>query len=368
MAIDNPFQNKNQSAANNPGGSQSPSEINQKPLSDAGQFTGNIQVHTMKSDIEDSRNPLPETGYLPPKPGIAKQEITEKQKTSPFLNPKNEDIPMPSEIESKSGSTTKTVILSGIVVFIILILAFGGYYYWLTSVDTQKAAQTTPIPTDETKTETPIDVPDETPKEIPTQPTIPEISVNKPNYLILDIEKLNNVQVKEEIVSYANKAASLDSTTPIEFIVTNSNNAPIPFSQFASKIEVSLSSEVQSYLGDDFNLYVYGENHQPHLGLIIDMKNSIDAVKLKDAMLKEEPTLEEKIQPLFLTSSLNQSLSGKKFSTSAYKGAAVRYINIKSPDELSVDYSIFRNKLVFATTKNAAFSLIDKINSSTPKN
>jgi hypothetical protein len=105
-------------------------------------------VYTMKRDLENANDPkyatyafetLPQKHSLPTRPSEI-PPVSEKQKTSPFLDSNRENIaqnivpnlPEPKKIEENSGKLNwgKLMIIT-IVIFIILLSGAGGYYYWI---------------------------------------------------------------------------------------------------------------------------------------------------------------------------------------------------------------------------------------------
>jgi hypothetical protein len=229
-----------------------------------------------------------------------------------------------------------------IIIFAVLSAAFGGYYFWTTRQ--QEASPQVPV-------NIPVDVP-----IAPSQPVVTSLSTDKPNYLNIDIAATDQAKIKETIANYAQKVLDLKATTPVEFIITDSQNNPIGFSAFANASGVALSNDIMTNLDDKFSLFIYSDAEKPHVGLSIISKD-IAGTKLKSALTKSEKTIQNSLTPIFLTS--DYTIKNAPFATSFYNGAEIRYSNITSPEELSTDYTIFQDKLLIGTTKMTLRSIID---------
>ncbi|HPN96358.1 MAG TPA: hypothetical protein PLK35_01190 [Candidatus Moranbacteria bacterium] len=308
-----------------------------------------ISVHTMKKDLENINNPEYFVDSPLPKkeaPVATIQISSEKQGTSPFLSQESKKIAENKEVTVKKKSADHhglnwgKISMIAVSIFIIFMAAGGGYYYWLTRQNS--------------KTEIV-----EAPPVIP-EPT-PEISTKNPNYLNIDIDTWDSARIKEEIKIYANKPLTSDS--PAEFVVADLQNNPIAFEKFAQKIGFNFSPQIFSSLAEKFSLFVYSDNGKTRLGISINIKDAENAITLKDNLTKEETTLDAELEPLFITTSQYQIDKVKTFSDSQYGGADIRYKNIISPEELSVDYAIFQNKLVIGTTKMTERAIIDYVSS-----
>ncbi|MDD2753250.1 MAG: hypothetical protein PHT44_01450 [Candidatus Portnoybacteria bacterium] len=63
---------------------------------------------------------------------------------------------------------------------------------------------------------------------------------------------------------------------------------------------------------------------------------------------------------ILLPSAKNNFPANPVFSDNIHSGVAIRYINLPNSD-LSLDYAILNNKLIFATSKESMFAIIDRI-------
>jgi len=341
-----------------------------------------LPVYTMMKDLEFINNPEvarknEESENAPVKKPVSPENLTAAQKSSPFLNPvpTTGDSPIPPKKEFIDNWTDKTdritisektpvltdqaysseksskkpllIILSVLLIFVI---AGSGYYFWTAYQRTLKVVETTPI------TE-----PEPTPQPEPQpEPTI-TFSTDKPNYLSIDLTQGNNTAVKDALKNYLDKVSKSGITTPIEFAVTDTQNNPLKFSSFANSLGLKLSSSAMSSLAETFSLFIYNDQGNMRLGLSIDIKND---TLLKTVTAKEEPVLVSEIAPLFMD--VTYTATATKFGKSTYAGADIRYINVISPQDLSVDYTIFEKKLLIGTTKMTLRSMIDYLSAKQP--
>lgn len=301
-----------------------------------------IPVFSMKKDLENINNPeyansfhhASETADTTRKNA---EILSEKEKQSPFLSQKAyREIP-----SEKMQNKTNWQLLILLSIFIFLFLASGAiiYYYWITKSSTQN-----------------MSVPSET--ATPKENSI-VFSFEKPNYLPLDIDNSNSDSIRQAIEKNAEQVLASGSLTPAEFVVTDLKNNPIGFEKFASKIGINFSPELFSSLETEkvFSLFIYNSNNRTRLGLAIDSK---DDYKLKTSLFQEESNLPEKLRPLF--PNISFSAEKKSFSSGSYSNTEIRYINLTSPEDLTVDYTIYKNKLIIGTTKMTIQSIMDYIN------
>jgi len=300
-------------------------------------------VEVSKPDFNDSQNKI-DSQPIPVQ--IKETKTPEKQSSSPFLS---QTIPLEVKKETNKPVQKKAnwekLILIGIVCFLLLAFGAGGYYYWITKEQKQKEELI------------------ELPPPVIEKPIT--FSIENPNYLAIDIDNSDITKIKEIIKKYVDKVAESGSLTPIEFVVTDLKNNPVNFSLFASKMEINFSQELISNLNNEtkFSLFIYNDNQKTRLGLVVD---SIDDYKLKKALFQEEADIVKEIEPLFLDISYDSEI--KSFSSSSYDNMEIRYNNLTPFGELTVDYTIFQNKLVIGTTKLTIRAIMDRIKNNSPIN
>jgi hypothetical protein len=305
----------------------------------------NVPVFSMKSDLAAMNNPggsaLPKNSaqpqnYMP----VSIPKISDKQKNSPFLNPtpqkNSENAKIPPVQQIKSEARWEKLILIGVSIFLLLACGAGGYYYWIT----KQTGQGKKI----------VDLPPE-----PKEETV-SFSIEKPNYLPIDLANSDSSKIKETLKKYVDKVSSSKAITPVEFIITDLKNNPASFPSFASQIGINFSSDLISSLSanDRFSLFIYNDNGNTRLGIAV---NSVDDYKLKKSIYQEEVTLAKEIEPLFLD--LPYDTGNKTFGSSSYSGTEIRYVNLNTSNEITVDYTIFQNELIIGTTKMTLRSIMD---------
>ena len=230
------------------------------------------------------------------------------------------------------------MIVIAIIIFAVLAAGGYGYYFWITRQNSPEIQ--TPA----------IQTPSASPSEVPL------LSTDKPNYLNIDLENTDSAQIKEMLIKNAQDVSMLQANTLVEFIAVDQQNNPLNFQGFAQKAGINLPAEILAGLGTNFSVFVYNDNGKARLGIAIDSKD-ITEKTLQKNLLAKEPLLPKILEPLYLPT--EYTIEDKTFATSYYGGAEIRYFNITSPEELSVDYTIFRNKLLIGTNKMTLRSMID---------
>lgn len=381
------FQNKNNQTTD--GGQTILSQAQDLPLED-------LPVHTMKKDLEAIKHPelAKETedreSVTSPRP-VNREKLTEAQKSSPFLDFSAPKKAAPEEVETRPEPVkTETVdsrikftestpapkpektevpqnlpisnsekpifdpeknspepkqhphhinfnkVFAGVAaVLIIAIAAGGGYYFWITRQSTPEVVVTPPI------TE-------------PEPEPVAKFSIDKPNNIKIDITTATSATIRELLLNTAKDVSAEKTTLPVELNITGTDGKLIPFKDFIKLSGITLSPALAANLSDTFSLFIYNDNAVTRGGLAIDSK---DPVKLKGLLALEEKPLIKNIASAFPVS--KPALVGKIFASSNYNGTAIRYMNITSPEDWSVDYAIYNNKLVMGTTKMTLRSVID---------
>jgi hypothetical protein len=354
----------------------------------------NLPVRTMQKDLADLENPKIES-FRPTQDTIKNfaapklQNAMATQSTSPFLGsnlpkpaqstpitpvPKptmpNQSPPDPftvkktspslkeESLENQTGIGKKSIAII-FSILISLIIAGSGYYFWAIKQSTLEDVNEIPF-TGNISTEPITEIPPEPATEseatpITKEPT--EFSPIMPNYLPLDLADTKENITAKIFTDYAGQVARSTFTTPVEFIVADLDNNPIGFPTFASKLDISLSSDIMAQLEPSFSLFIHhignGENR---IGLTVGTSS---ASALKSALLKNEAGLISALEPLF-TASYDQKTISPAFQASSYNGTEIRYRNITGPETLSLDYAIYNNQLIIGTTKITLRSLIDR--------
>lgn len=328
-------------------------------------------IHTMKKDVKGIK--VEEKTLTPEKPAFQSESSSFSSATkttggsftgeSPFLDQEDKkSIPATAKIEKESLLTNKNelhfeenskrglgkAVVAAVIIFIILLLGAGGYYFWITRMNNSSQQS------DEIETFTPELV------AIPSQPeTSPDFSTDKPNYLSLDIQDGNTQPLKNILENYSHKITKSNQGLPVEFIPTDAQNNPLDFSKFAQTFGINLPQDILSTLEPGFSLFIY-DNGMPRTGLGVSVK---DSSRLQTLLLTEEINLPQELQPLFLADSF--TFNNNPFKNSLYREIPIRYSNIISPEELSIDYTIYKDYLLIGTTKDTLRAMIDYVDKQT---
>ena len=363
---------------------------NSQKQNPASNFDSNsAPIHTMQDDLERLKNPNATQNDSANQPAASSQR---QISNSPFLGTANENSQKFNQLEntssrsklidkenrlsflqasetlrkadqasalnykdalakSKAYATShinrRFIYFSSLTVLLLVLLSVVGYR----SLNSKPEEEEEPIvPEQPQPIETPIEKPTP-PIEIPVEKPIYTYSETNPNYLLLEDGNL----IVDKLKSTLGKVSQEGYATPIEFIITDTQNKPITFKSFSGLLGLKLTPALLDLLGDNFSLFIYNDTTGPKIGLAIESKNNIELAKI---IPREEKTLADEINPLFFNNTYNKT---KLFNSSEYGEAKIRYQNIVSPEILSVDYSIYKNKLLIGTTKLTIRAIIDKL-------
>ncbi len=342
----------------------------------------NIEVHTMTKDIKELENPTAKSD-IPQETSIKPidQHLTEKQKSSPFLNAtpapmpeqktpqpqvKVNTIPFPAQkkvetnnpaAEAENSSNKKTVVAIILGLLVVLVIGAGAYYFMQLQQTTSDVAivEETPITPIETpaKTESPIDEPTANPETTPAVKT--DLSATMPNRLQIDPTTTNSISIKETLNKYATDIQAAGLTAPVEFVITDLQNNPIEFASFATMSGIKLSDAVLANLDKTFSLFIFNDNSNTGIGLAISAKNK---TVLQADLLKAEATMGTDLESIFVYPSTPAS---SPFGKAVYEGFDIRYQNLISPQKLSIDYTLDGKQLLIGTTQKTLEMMINKL-------
>lgn len=325
-----------------------------------------MPVHTMADDLQDPTGSIARANASQEKTidRNLSQNLGEKQKSSPFLNPAGAPEFSPKKPEENiqknpvlrtaatpdihiDEDSNKGTVFAIIIVFCIILIAGAGTYYFLT---TRK-----------------IDAPESSGDMIETSEIITDkdlesgikedFSKTKPNYLTLNTATTSQASFRELLSEKSEAVINSGATSPIEFVVVDAQNNPIGFSDFAKITGINLPANILENLSKDFSLFIINDSSVPGIALAI---TAIDTAELKINLLQDEPMLSSQLGAILLS---EYEPSTAPFGDHIYQGQAVRYQNLISPKKLAVDYAVTETKLLFATTKITIESLIDTLSS-----
>jgi len=317
-----------------------------------------ITIHTMKNDLKNAGNlqypsiSIKNDSSESAKPPLSSIASDAQQRTSPFLskNIKREEkiapVAPPDNNTSEKIVASPTphtpsswgkLVLITCVIFLLFAAGAGGYYFWMNKKSATKVPENAVV--------------------VPPKSTL---ALDKPNYLNISAD-VNQKDLTSAVDKYIKEVEDEKPNTPVEFMVVDDQNNPIAFKDFILKYGISLPADIADKLKDSFSLFIYLEENQPHIGLAID-SNDLIGTDLKEALAKNEPDMIKVVEPIYL-SNLPIASSADPFNTSYYGGAEIRFKNIESTNGLSLDYTIFRDKLTIGTSKMTLRSVIDYLTS-----
>lgn len=270
----------------------------------------------------------------------------------------------PSTAGSSTSNSATKIIFTVIIILIICILSLGGYYFYLTNKNKQTvkpvATNTVTTPVQEPQQ------PQEQPQEPIQEPIVPKYLADKPNYLTLDLANQDASEIKDKLLSIGDDISSIDTTaTPYEFTVVDINNNPVAFPIFATAAKLNLSQNILNSLGTDFSLFYFKDGDNVRLAFSANIKNKDGLMK---ELIKQENTFSVDASLLFLKAAPNV-IKGT-FASSTYENYSIRYLNLNTTKDLSIDYTTTDSQLVVATSKNTLRAVLDKESQSViaPKN
>lgn len=254
--------------------------------------------------------------------------------TRPDINPSQ---------KPKNGLKWNKILVISVIFIVFLSLAAGGYYFWITR-KTQVAAPVTETISPESEKPVAIELVEE------------KFSLENPNYLSIDVENSTSETIKQLLIKTGSEIKEERIASPVEFIITDANNNPIAFPIFSILYGLELSPVIDS-LNEKFSLILYPDENNIRLGLIIDLKDKQGAsasIKIK------EETLANDLSLLLLDETISKP--GGLFNDGTYKDISIRYVNFDDENRgsLSIDYAFTENKLILATSKNTAWTVLDK--------
>ncbi|MDD5083882.1 MAG: hypothetical protein PHT88_02995 [Candidatus Moranbacteria bacterium] len=336
--------------------------FSKKPLPGQSDSANNgAVIKTMQDDLDAINGVIyQEDAPLQQNPSVINQDGTHKQtfiNQNPFIN--NEQAvdtvsssdtyahatPLPVStsnisIQPQTSSSSKIIIPA---IILVVLVSIGGIYYFITTRET---------PTEAPSIEEQIVTKDS--HAIDEQEMLTLFSTETPNYLPIDANNSTPQTLQTTLLQTAKQVAALNSATPIEFIITDTNNTPIPFASFAQLSGIQLSQATLAALSENFSLFIYTSDQTPRIGLSIEFrdKNAIQA-----AMKQDEATLVQGLSPLFLNDTPTKTTA--TFSNGIYKNISLRYNNIHPETGLSVDYATTTTYLIIGTSMKTHHALLD---------
>ncbi|NCA87323.1 MAG: hypothetical protein EOM83_17480 [Clostridia bacterium] len=143
----------------------------------------------------------------------------------------------------------------------------------------------------------------------------------------------------------------------LEFLMVDEKNAPVKFENFVNAFGMVLDRKILDNANGNFSIFLSQKDGINRMGLAINVKE-------KDLILRtlseSEPILSQNLKPILLDSEASTGVEDV-FGDSTYKDIKIRYSNLSSQTDLSIDYFTVGNYLIFATSKDSGRLIIDRM-------
>jgi len=290
--------------------------------------------------------PWPLTASVPLPAGIKLERITE-----PAADEAEFDI--------------KKILLFGFGSLAVLAFVIGGLWYFLKQPGNIAQISQSPSPK---------------PSLAAPAPAIMPISLFKTDSL-----KIFELKLNQEKNNFQEAIASLDQTEEpagnLIYILFKDAGGNWPsLDKLASSTGIDIfdlptqsgASTIREQVNmNSFSFFAYsqgqdGSGNSPFNDSSANLSRSGLAIKINpssaDQLAKSLKNLEQLMLPglKILIPATNNMPANPIFSTNIYKNVTIRYVNLPAPD-LSFDYAILNDKLIFATSKVSMYAIIDRI-------
>ena len=297
--------------------------------------------------------PAPRPVQIPKNTAVEPKNVPEKT-SYPFMQQTNTlnkkglvEVSLP---EKKTDPVnTRKFALIAIVALLVIVIIWGGYYFIFRSSSKQVAVI-------EPEVTQPVEIQQEEESAPVIEVATEKYSSEKPNYLPLDITTISSEDIQKTITSVAEelKAMPIDNQLHYEFVIVDANNNPIAFPIFATAAKFNLSPAVLKNLGENFSFFLYNDNGNERLSVVVTIK---DKGLLVTALQNQEKTFINDASFLFLNEKPEKTTGSLQNST--YKSATIRFFNLNNQLTLSIDYTTVNTDLIIATSKDTMRAIID---------
>jgi len=179
---------------------------------------------------------------------------------------------------------------------------------------------------------------------------------DKINFLVINEDELTKSGIRNIINETFVKMNSYQGDQ-LEFILVNKENKPIKFEAFINAMEIVLDKNILNNVYDNFSIFLSKKDNLNRMGMVVNIQNK-DAVL--NSLKSSEANILKNLEPIILGGEIS-SESKKTFSDGTYRDVQIRYMSLNSKPDLSIDYAILKNYLIFATSKESGRMIIDKI-------
>jgi len=275
-----------------------------------------------------------------------------RQGVSPTLSPESPDktplkqaVPLmtvsPEAINKKSQTRTLIIVASVIVIALI-----AGFWYWNAKV--RKKPIPTPAPATVDQNAGPIPAIEMPPALITIDTTIP-----------------HKIDSLDQILPFATQVFQSSNLSKNKFsrisIEDTEKNKYLGLEESLSALLLTPPQTLYSQLDDNITLYVFPADNYNVLGFVAQNNENIESSDLEQTMLSWETELLEQIRTLGISLGKTNMVPIAEFQENNYTNdIALRYLTlVPGPDCYGACYSIFDNKLFFATCCEPIIKIIE---------
>lgn len=312
-----------------------PSSLAVNPFSEEGE-------KLFQSEGQTSENPQGHPfGVAPGRPSTPLPDFSQQPALENGLRPLVEQ----GGLLSNHPIMKKSPWLIGGMAAAVVLLAVAGVGYFFLGDEEQAPESVPPAAVIEKTSGIPENL---TPKQSP-------FSLDKPNYLSLNTETVSPEDIRRILSQTADRIEEADSRGLIEFLITDQNNNPLAFSRFVFLLKLDLDSDVLALIDEKFSLYAYNDGGQVRFGLALTLKDAQAAAVLIE---KTEAVLPYALRGLILEPNIRVE-KRLSFRSTGYDQFLVRFANIDSEQNLSLDYAVEKSRLFIGTSKNTLRAILD---------
>jgi len=256
-----------------------------------------------------------------------------------ILSEKEEKKKLKERIISKYHIKSSPL-LRNILIVAVIVIAIGGValYNYLSSIKPEKPPE--------------IVVPIITGSELKELSKITDFTETT-------IEKLKNPTVLRDEAS--TKFSSDPNLKFYKMVIKDSSGNMVVLKDALEGIGMNTQSFPQTFIEsseNEYDIIVFKTlRSTARLGLAIKLKDSESMRSAMSSWENDRPKMKESLDPLFI-SDRSSDITNSFFQTGAYKGVSLRYVSLPDKDT-AIDYFIYNNILVIATSKDDTFNLID---------
>ena len=321
---------ENQLRATTVGGGLAPLTIN--PFSEEGE-------RQLKNQSENPFGVVPGRSHTPVSDSAPSQLPTLTNSLTPLM--------YSGELLSNQpvGRYTAAWISSVIGTIIILTAVGGGVWYFILS--DQETASEPALSAEVTEKSSAMtgSVPS---KQAP-------FASDRANYLSLNTEIVSPEDIRQTLSQTAGRITEADLQGPVEFLITDQNNNPLAFSRFAFLLQFDLDADLLALMEETFSLYAYNDAGRVRFGLSLGFKDTPTATTL---ITKTEDRLPYALRALILEPQVTVAKKAS-FRATNYNQHAVRFTNIDSAQNISLDYTVDQSRLFIGLSKDTLRGILD---------